>query len=117
MDTFLNFSKNNFNIDTINSELKNFCSTNGVSNDNLLKLQLISEEFLSNILFPNFEDEVLMFAQKNDQSIELSFEYKGENYMNKINETTMLSLKILENKTEEIISDTKDGKTSVIFIV
>ena len=111
------FNKNNFNIDTINSELKNFCSANGIDNENLLKMQLVSEEFLSNLLLPNFEDNVKLFVYKQGNDTVLSFEYAGVDYMNKVNETTMISLKILENKTKEITSDTKDNKTIVSFIV
>ena len=109
------FNKNNFNIDMVNLELKNLCSAG--DSENLLKMQLVNEEFLSNILFPNYENDVKLSVYKNERGIVLSYEYSGTNYLNKINESTMISLKILENKAKEVISDTKDGKTKVSFII
>lgn len=111
------FNKNSFNIDNVNSELKNFCLTNNIANENLLKMQLVCEEFLSNILFPNFENDVSLTVYRHDEDTILSFAYLGNDYMNKINELTMISLKILENETKEITSNTKDNKTIVNFII
>ena len=37
--------------------------------------------------------------------------------MTKINEQTILSQKILHNKTKEIVFDKKDDKTSVKFVI
>ena len=111
------FNKNNFNIDHINSELKNFCSKNNINNDDLLKTQLISEEFLSNILFPNYQNDVELVVNKQNEDIVLSFNYSGIDYMNKITETTIISLKILENKSKEIQSNTQDDKTTVQFVI
>lgn len=111
------FNKNSFNIDTINSGLNDFCLKNDIENKNLLKMQLVSEEFLSNILFPNFDSDVKLSVYKQDSDIVLLFGYSGVDYMNKVNEATMISLKILEKEAKEIISNTKDGETTIKFII
>ena len=111
------FNKNNFNIDSVNLEFKSFCSANNLADEVLLKMQLVNEEFLSNILFPNFENNVKLSVYKKADNAVLSYEYSGNDYMNIISETTMISLKILENKTKEISSNTEDGKVTVSFII
>ena len=111
------FSKHDYNIDIINSELKEYCEEKGIDKPSLLKMQLISEEFLSNILFPNFDGQVkILIFLKNENKV-LTFEYTGKDYMNNINEATVISLKLLEKQTQEIISETIDGITTVSFVI
>lgn len=111
------FDKRNYNVEKVNSELKKYCEEKGISNPVLLKMQLISEEFLSNILFPNFDGEIriLIFLKGNNKV--LTFEYSGKDYMNNVNERTIISLKLLEKQTQEIISKTFNETTSVSFII
>ena len=111
------FNKNNFNIKELNSIIEQFCNDNSMNKEKVLNLQLVAEEFLSNILFPNFDKDVSFLVSLSEGNVILSFEYEGVNFMNKINEQTILSLKILRNKAKEIISDTKDNKTNIKFVV
>ena len=109
--------KDKFDIKKINSIIEDFCQENAIQKDNIFKLQLITEEFLFNILFPNFEKDVQFSILKNDNSIIISFEYDDINFMNKINEKTIYSLKILRKETQEIICDEKDKKTLIKFVI
>lgn len=113
----LTFNKSGFDIEKINSEFKSFCTLNNIRNDVLIRMELVNEEFLSNILFPNYENEIKLSVFQKDNDAVLSYEYSGVDYMNKINETTVVSLKIIQNKTKDIISNTQNGKTTVSFIV
>ena len=113
----LSFNKSSFDIEKINAGFKSFCSDNNLSNDELLKLELINEEFLSNILFPNYDGEVKLSIVKNDSCVMLSFEYSGADFMNKITDITIVSLKILQNKTKDIITNRSNGQTIVNFIL
>ena len=45
------FNKNNFNIKELNSIIEQFCNNNSMNKEKVLNLQLVAEEFLSNILF------------------------------------------------------------------
>ena len=113
----LTFTKNGFNIENINSVIDNFCTSNNIHSENSFKMQLICEEFLSNILFPNFEGDVEFLINSKDSNTLMTFKYQGADFMNKINETTMLSLKILQNKAKEVNSSTENGITKVEFLV
>ena len=111
------FDRRNFDIEKVNSQLKAYCEEREIDNATLLKMQLISEEFLSNILFPNFKGQVeILIFLKGENKI-LTFEYQGIDYMNKVNEETIMSLKILEKQTEDITSTTINGITKVSFKV
>jgi len=111
------FDKRNYDIAKVNSQLEEYCREKGIDNSALLKMQLISEEFLSNILFPNFNGEVtiLIFLKNNDKV--LTFEYSGVDYMKNVNEETIISLKLLEKQTENIITKTIGDITTVSFVV
>ena len=113
----ITFNKLTYNIDKINSQLKDYCDKKDISNTALLKMQLISEEFLTNILFPNFDGEVKISIFPKDKNIVLSFEYEGADYMKNINETTIISHKLLEKQTDEIITTTTDNITTVSFVI
>ena len=113
----LNLKKNDILIKGINAIADNYCSENNIEKANVLKIQLVCEEFLTNILFPNFVDEVEFLISKQDSDIVISFSYEGENYMNKINDAAFLALKLLKNKTKDIITETKDNKTTVQFVI
>ena len=111
------FDKNGYDIEKINSQLQVYCKEQGIDSNALLKMQLISEEFLTNILFPNYSDEVkILIFLKNENKV-LTFEYAGEDYMNNVNETTIISLKLLEKQTDKIISQTVNGITTVSFVI
>ena len=109
--------KRNFNIEKLNSELNDYCLEKGIDKPSLLKMQLISEEFLSNILFPNFNGEVQILIFLKGENKVLTFEYKGVDYMNNVNEKTIISLKILEKQTEKITSKTINETTTVSFMI
>ena len=111
------FDKRDFSIEKVNSELNKYCEEKGIDKPSLLKMQLISEEFLSNILFPNFDGEVKILIFLKGENKVLTFEYRGIDYMNNINEKTVISLKILEKQTEKIISQTVNETTTVSFII
>lgn len=113
----LTFNKDSFDIEKINAELKKFYSQNNLDKEKLLTIELICEEFLSNILFPNFDGEIKMSVSQKDGDLVLSFEYKGINFMNKINEKTIISHKIFRSKTKDIISDTTVNNTSISFVI
>ena len=82
-----------------------------------MKYQLIGEEFLSNMLFPKFDGDINLNIFPKDGNTNISFSYVGENYMNKINQTSILSLKILQKQTKGIDVSAVDDKTIVRFIV
>jgi len=112
------FDKYNYNIEKFNSQLEAYCAEKEIDGPALLKMQLISEEFLSGILFPNYDGQIriLIFLKGNNKV--LTFEYSDEkNYMNDVNEKTVISLKLLEKQTEDIISTTINGTTSISFII
>ena len=111
------FNKRNYDIVQVNSKLKDYCAEKDIDDAALLKMQLISEEFLSNILFPNFDGEVEILIFLKDKNKVLTFEYSGVDYMKNINEATIISHKLLEKQTEEIISTTINGVTTVSFII
>ena len=111
------FNKRNYNIETVNSQLKEYCAEKGIDDAALLKMQLISEEFLANILFPNFEGEVKILIFLKDKNKVLTFEYEGADYMKNINNETYISHKLLEKQTEDIITKTINNITTVSFIV
>ena len=96
------FVKHSYDIETVNSQLKEYCAEKGIDDNTLLKMQLISEEFLTNILFPNFDGEVKILIFLKDKNKVLTFEYKGTDYMKNINDTTIISHKLLEKQSEEI---------------
>ena len=111
------FDKLNYDIEKVNSQLEKYCIEKGIDETALLKMQLISEEFLSNILFPYFDGEVkILIFLKGDDKV-LTFEYSGNDYMKNVNETTIISLKLLEKQTEKIITQTIGDITSVSFVV
>jgi len=111
------FNKNNYDVEKVNTELQKYCSEKEIDNASLLKMQLISEEFLSNILFPNFDGEVKILIFLKDKNKVLTFEYEGVDYMNKVNEKTLISLKLLEKQAEKIISETINQNTIVSFTI
>ena len=111
------FDKRNYDIVKVNSQLEEYCSEKGIDNSTLLKMQLISEEFLSNILFPNFDGEVKILIFLKDEGRVLTFEYSGADYMKNVNEATVISLKLLEKQTKNIITKTIGDITSVSFAV
>lgn len=110
-------SKNNYNIETINSEFQNYCSEKCIDETILFKMQLISEEFLTNILFPNFDGEVKISTSFEDNNIALIFEYADINYMKNINEATIISHKLIEKQTQEITEETIGNNTKISFII
>ena len=65
------FSKNDFDVKKINSVIENYCNENNVNEEDVLKVQLVCEEFLSNILFPNFAGEVTFLLDKADNKLML----------------------------------------------
>ncbi len=112
------FDKSSYDIETVNSQLKDYCAEKAIDNAALLKMQLISEEFLTNILFPNFDGEVKILIFLKDNKKVLTFEYKGADYMKNINDTTIISHKLLEKQTEEInTTSTMSGYTVVSFVI
>ena len=111
------FDEHSYNIEKVNSYLKDYCEEKGIDNPSLLKMQLISEEFLSNILFPNFDGQVQILIFLKGENKVLTFEYSGVDYMSKINEQTVISLKILEKQTEKIVSKTINEVTTISFII
>ncbi len=113
----LTFEKRNYDIAVVNSQIESYCKEKDISDDALLKMQLISEEFLSNILFPNFDGEVTILFFLKDKNRVLSFEYSGADFMKKINETTIISHKLLEKQAKDIISTTIGDITTVSFII
>ena len=111
------FNKLNYDAETINSQLKDYCTQKGIDDATLLKMQMVSEEFLANILFPNFDGEIKILIFLKDKNKVLTFEYAGIDYMKNFNEDTIISHKLLEKQTEEIITTTINGITTVSFVV
>ena len=106
--------KKNFDMQKLSIELSEYSKLHNI--DNNTKLQLLIEEYLTNILFPNFEGAVEISIVNDNKELSLVFTHEGIDYMNKITDNSFLSLKILDNKTKEIESSAKDGNTSVKFI-
>ena len=111
------FDKRSYDAQKINSELKSYCEEKKIKPSTLLKMQLISEEFLANILFPNYDGQIQILIFLKGENKVLTFEYSGIDYMNNVNERTIISLKLLEKQTEDIISTTINGTTSISFII
>ena len=111
------FNKNNFDINKINELIAEYCKENNIHGDELMKYQLICEEFLSNMLFPYFDGDINLDISPKDGNTNISFGYVGENYMNRINQTSILSLKILQKQTKGIDVSSLDGKTVISFKV
>lgn len=111
------FDKYDYNVEAINSKLKEYCTQKDIDDAALLKMQLISEEFLANILFPNFDGEVKILIFLKDKNKVLTFEYKGIDYMKNISEATIISHKLLEKQSEEIITTTINDVTTVSFVI
>ena len=107
--------KKNFDMQKLSLELSEYSKLHSV-NDNT-KLQLLIEEYLTNILFPNFEGAVEISIVNDNKELSLVFIHRGIDYMNKITDDSFFSLKILDNKTKEIKSYTKDGITTVKFVL
>ena len=113
----ISFNKNNFDMESFNTTVEKYCKEQSVSEETALNIRLVTEEFLSNFLFPNFSGDVNCSIAKDNENLTLSFEYDGANFMNRINTQTILSQKILHNKTKEIISDESDNHTVVKFVL
>jgi|GEM_PF-4815385 len=109
--------KKNFDMQKLSIELSEYSKLHNIGSNDNTKLQLIIEEFLANILFPNFEGAAEISILNDNKELSLVFTYKGIDYMNKITDDNFLSLKILDKKTKEIKSCTSDGVTSVKFIL
>ena len=112
----LTIEKKNFDMQELSSKLSELLKLKNIDNNNFNKLQLVAEEYLNNILFPNFEGAVEISVTNDNKELSLIFTHEGINYMNKITDNNFLSLKILDNKTKKIESSTTDGNTSVKFI-
>ena len=113
----LTFDKNSFVMEKIKSLTEKYCAENNLRNDDVLKIQLVCEEFLTNILFPEFDKNVDFVIYRRDNATILTFEYEGRDFMNDVNDESFLALKILKNKTKSIKSETSGNKTSVKFEV
>ena len=108
--------KKNFDMQKLNTELSEQFKLKGIDSNNFNKLQLVAEEYLANVLFPDFEGSVEISIVNENRELSLIFAHKGTNYINKMTDSNFLSLKILDNKTKEIESYTKDSITFVKFI-
>ena len=113
----LTFTKINFDNKTTNDFIENFYNKNNIEKNSLLNVQLVNEEFLSNILFPNYDKDADFYISKEDEGIILSYSYEGDNYMKQINDRTILSLKLLQSKTKGILSKNKGNKTIITFVI
>ena len=111
-------NKYNYDIEALNLQLKAYCEEKDIDNSALLKMQMISEEFLTNILFPNFDGEIKILVFLKDKNRVLTFEYQGADYMKNINDTTVIAHKLLEKQAKEInTATTMSGVTAVSFVV
>ena len=109
--------KKSFDMQKLSLELYQYCIAHNISSEGLSKIQLAAEEYLTNILFPNFDGAAEINISKNDDSLKISFSHNGEDFMNKITDISFLSLKILRNKTVSMTSETKDGRTCAEFVL
>ena len=109
--------KNTFDMHKLSSELEEYCRVHKIGGYEFSKIQLIAEEYLANILFPNFSGTAEISISQSDESLIISFSYNGADYMNKITDASFLSLKILQNKTKEMKSFEKDGRTFAEFVI
>ena len=108
--------KKNFDMQNLSMYISEQLKPQALNGNDFDKLRLVAEEYLTNILFPNFESAVEISVFNDNNELSLAFTYKGADYMGKITDNSLLSLKILDNKTKEIKSNTKDNITSVKFI-
>ena len=111
------FNKSSFDIKNFNLLIEDYCLTHKLGQAAILNMQLICEEFLSNILFPNNEKEVNFSISERDNDKILSFCYIGPDYLKNISDASFLSLKLLRSKTKAINSKTQENKTTVEFVV
>jgi len=109
--------KNSFNIEKINSQIEEYGRLNNINNNKISDIKAVIEEFLSNILFPNFDGGIEFSIVKDERGIVLSFCYSGADYMQKVTDDSFLSLKIIKSKSKEIKSCSKDGRLTIEFIM
>ena len=113
------FTKASLDIFDTNSNIEAFCIKNLLSLNRAYDIQLVFEEFIQNILFPNIEtnnsvDFVLRYYGDSD-SMKLQIKYKGENYLENPTDDTQLSATIIKNKTKIIDYSCNDGISSIEF--
>ena len=111
------FNKNNFDMKNLGTFVENYCSEQSIEDEVVLNIRLVSEEFLSNFLFPNYNGDVNFSIASSESGLVLTFEYDGVNFMNRINTQTILSQKILHNKTKEIVVDEGENHTLIKFVL
>ncbi|MCQ2738659.1 MAG: amino acid ABC transporter ATP-binding protein [bacterium] len=113
------FTKNDIDIFGINSEIEGFCIKNLLSIKKAYDIQLITEEYLQNILFSKIGSKEPIEATINYYSdndiLKLEFSYKGENYMNNIDPENEISAKIIEQKTKNIDFIFGENKSTITF--
>ena len=109
------FKKNDINTKELNAIIKDYCENSNILTSNLFNIQLICEEFLFNILFPNYSGEVEFSVMQENNLLIMRFIYDGEDYLNKINNSSFLSLKLIKSKSRKIESSTENKKTTVEF--
>ena len=110
-------SKNEFNMQKLSAEMEQYCKNNNIEVRIFAQMLLVTEEYLTNILFPNFDGGVEISVSNTDKGILLYFFHTGADYMNKITDNSFLSLKILQNKTKEMKSYAKDGGAAAEFLL
>ncbi len=115
-----NFNRISADIYKLNSEIEDFCFKNSIDQKTIRTLQLLLEEFVFNLLFQNLSDEksdigIEISINNKEKSVELQICYEGKNYEKYLNDSTIVSQKIIENKTKKIETKENDEKQFVSF--
>lgn len=115
------FTQADLDIYKLNSEIEAFCVKNLLTINKAYEIELILEEFIENILFPNLtkHDEVdlsvNLYGDSNETKIDLL--YKGKNYMATETDDNMFAIKILQQKSKNIEIATQNNLTKVSFTI
>lgn len=116
----LNFSytKDTIDVFELNTKIENLCLKYCLAMEKAYQIQLILEEYLSNILFPNIGTnsvEISISYIESTSDILIEATHQGTNYMDKVSEDNSLALKIIETQARKIDIESDNQTTKVTF--
>ena len=95
------------------NRISEYCSKNQIPPKTGLRIQLVFEELVQQILLPVLPDHLLLFTAEysgTDESVAITVDYSGEPYDLEKTENS-LSLKLLKGAVSEIHGETTDDET------
>jgi len=117
----LKYTKQGFDIYGLNSQIESFCLKQCLTMDKVYTVQLVLEEFIINMLFPNLSEdgefEVALSKSEESDEMQLTVSHHGGNLMQNTSMESQLSLKIIENKTKKMEATREDNTSKVKFTI